>query len=74
MYVSEEVSKRVYTVLSVILYVTWLTISALCGSYHAVLAMNTSINIWATIWHTSTKYRPQKRFSNIYIGRLMGLT
>ena len=74
MYVSEEVSKRVYTVLSVILYVTWLTISALCGSYHDVLAMNTSINIWVTIWHTSTKYIPQKRFSNIYIGRLMGLT
>ena len=37
MYVSEEVSKRVYTVSSVILYMTWLTISALCGSYHEVL-------------------------------------
>ena len=34
MYVSEEVSKRVYTVLAVILYMTWLTISALCGSCH----------------------------------------
>ena len=38
MYVSEEVSKRVYTVLSVILYMTWFTISALCGSFHDVLA------------------------------------
>ena len=38
MYVSDEVSERVYTVLSVILYMTWLTISALCGSYHDVLA------------------------------------
>ena len=38
MYVSEEVSKRVYTVLSVILYMTWLTISALCESYRDVLA------------------------------------
>ena len=74
MYVSEEVSKRVYTVLSVILYVTWLTISALSGSFHDLLTMNTCINIWATIWHTNTKYIPQKRFSNIYIGRLMGLT
>ena len=33
MYVSEEVSKLVYTVLSVILYMTWLTIGALFGSY-----------------------------------------
>ena len=40
MYVGEELSKRVYTVLSVILYMTWLTISALCGSYHDVLALN----------------------------------
>ena len=38
MYVSEELSKRVSIVLSVILYMTWLTISALCGSYHEVLA------------------------------------
>ena len=36
---SDEVSKRVYIVLSVILYMTWLTISALCGSYHDVLAL-----------------------------------
>ena len=28
----------VYIVLSVVLYMTWLTISALCGSYHDVLA------------------------------------
>ena len=33
MFVSEVVSKLVYTVLSVILYITWLTIIALCGSY-----------------------------------------
>ena len=37
MYVSEEQSRRVYIVLSVILYMNYLTISALCGSYHDVL-------------------------------------
>ena len=34
----DEVTVLVYIVLSVILYMTWLTISALCGSYHDLLA------------------------------------
>ena len=46
-YVSEEQCRRVYIVLYVILYMTWLTISALCGGYHDVLADHTQSVIMA---------------------------